>query len=455
VIEEAPPPYSEAAEQSVIGQMLANPACIGEVTSTLLEGDHFFLGANRVLYEAIVENFYADDPTDPLTIAETCGPRLARLWSLDEKQAVTKVRSFASGLALTADPIDHARLVKSHADLRGLLDLAATIEREVAAEQRSPEQIAGIVSSEAMRIATNALTAHEVVSFADAGRHFIQAMRERVALKQAGVEPGVKFGISAIDGFTRGLLPTELLIGGGEAGVGKSGVWWIAAMKYAEKQYLRPPDERIGTLILSLEMGELPSSTRFAQAMTHIESAHMREGTLSTDELRKIVAEWKKRKEWPLWLNYASGMRLSQLRAVVAEAIRKHAVGLIVIDHFLLLETDRRMDSNEADDERVRFLKNQIAKDLNVAVVCLAHTRKGIERADKRPRMSDLRGSGMIAAFADYVMLMFRPWQYATEKERNELKVHSTDAEMWSAKNRHGIDGMGQFYFDAAKQVAL
>jgi replicative DNA helicase len=90
-----------------------------------------------------------------------------------------------------------------------------------------------------------------------------------------------------------------------------------------------------------------------------------------------------------------------------------------------------------------------------VAVVCLAHTRKGIERADKRPRMSDLRGSGMIAAFADYVMLMFRPWQYATEKERNELKVHSTDAEMWSAKNRHGIDGMGEFYFDAAKQVAL
>lgn len=449
-------PYSEAAEQSVVGQMLANPACIGEVTSTLLDGNHFYLGANRVLYEAIVENFYADDPTDPLTIAETCGPRLARLWSLDERRAVEKVRSYANlGNGLAADPVDHARLVKRHADLRGLLELAATIEREVAAEQHPPDQIAGLISSEAMKIATNSLMAHEIVTFGDAGRHFIQAMRERVALKQAGVEPGVKFKINAIDGFTKGLLPTELLIAGGEAGVGKSGLWWIAAMKYAEGQAQRPAHERIGTLILSLEMGELPSSTRFAQSMTHIESSHMREGTLTTDELRKIVSEWKKRKDWPLWLNYASGLRLAQLRALVAEAIRKHGVGLVVLDHFLLLETDRRMEPNEADDERVRFLKNQIAKDLNVAVVCLAHTRKGIERSDKRPRLSDLRGSGMISAFADYVMLMFRPWLYASEKDRTELRVHSTDAEMWHAKNRHGTDGMGEFYFDAAKQVAV
>jgi replicative DNA helicase len=448
-------PHSEAAEQSVVGQMLANPACIGDVTGTLLDGSHFFLSAHRVLYDAIVESFYADDPTDPLTIAETCGPRLAKLWGLDEKLAVAKVQSYANGHTLAADPVDHARVVKRHADLRALLGVAATIEREVAAEQHPPEQIAGIVSSEAMKIATGTLTAHEVVSFGDAGRRFIQAMRERVALKQAGVEPGVKFNIAAIDGFTKGVQPTELVIGGGESGVGKSGLWWIAAKNYADSQYQRPPGERVGTLILSLEMGELPSSTRFAQGMTHIESAYMREGTLSTDELRKIVTEWKRRKDWPLWLNYASGLRLSQLRALVAEAIRKHGVGLVVVDHFLLLEPDQRMDSNEADDERVRFLKNQIAKDLNVAVVCLAHTRKSIERADKRPRLSDLRGSGMISAFADYVMLMFRPWQYASEKDRNEGRVHSTDAEMLHCKNRHGIDGMGEFYFDAAKQVAL
>jgi replicative DNA helicase len=215
-------PHSEAAEQSVVGQMLANPACIGDVTGTLLDGSHFFLSAHRVLYDAIVESFYADDPTDPLTIAETCGPRLAKLWGLDEKLAVAKVQSYANGHTLAADPVDHARVVKRHADLRALLGVAATIEREVAAEQHPPEQIAGIVSSEAMKIATGTLTAHEVVSFGDAGRRFIQAMRERVALKQAGVEPGVKFNIAAIDGFTKGVQPTELVIGGGESGVGKA-----------------------------------------------------------------------------------------------------------------------------------------------------------------------------------------------------------------------------------------
>lgn len=449
------PPYSEAAEQSVIGQMLANPGCIGEVASSLVEGKHFHIGAHKVIFEALIESFYADDPTDPLTIAETCGPRLARMWAIDEKQVIGRVQTLASGLSLAGDPVAHAYVVKRHSDLRKLLDLAATIEREVAAEQHPPDQIAGIVSSEAMRIATNAVTAHEIVSMADAGRHFIKAMRERVALRQAGVEPGVKFGIPAIDAFTKGLLPSELLIGGGEAGVGKSGVWWVAAMKYAEAQFKRPPGDRMGTLLLNLEMGEIPSATRMAQNMTHIDSGHMREGTLDQAELTKIVTEWKKRKDWPLWLNHASGLRLSQLRALVAEGIRKHEIGLVVIDHFLLLYPDERMDSNEADDERVRFLKNQIAKDLNVAVVCLAHTRKSIERADKRPRLSDLRGSGMISAFADYVQLMFRPWQYASDKDRDGGHVRPTDAEMIHAKNRHGIDGVGEFYFDPSRQLAV
>lgn len=447
-------PYSEDAERSVVGQMLANPACIGEVTATLLQGAHFHIAAHKLIFDEIVERFYGSDPTDPLTVAEALGAKLSRIWSCDEREVVAQVQHIASSVGLS-DPVAHAKVVKDHADLRSLLHLANTIQAEVDAENLTPDQIAAVASSEAMKIATNAVTSHEIVTLGDAGRHFVKVMKERVAYKQAGINPGVKFGINAIDAFTKGLLPTELLIAGGESGVGKTGFWWVAGMKYAEAQSKRSADERMGTLLLSLEMGDVPGETRLAQQMTQIDSGHMREGTLTQAEMTKIVKEWGARKDFPLYLNFASGLTLSQLRAVVSEGIRKFNVGLVIIDHFLLLYPDTRMEGNEADDERVRFLKNQIAKDLNVAVICLAHTRKAIERADKRPRMSDLRGSGMIAAFADFVPLMFRPWPYLSEKERDAGRIQPTDVELLHVKNRHGIEGTGEAYFDAARQLAI
>jgi replicative DNA helicase len=82
-------------------------------------------------------------------------------------------------------------------------------------------------------------------------------MKYRMALRDQGISVGVRFNISAIDGFTSGLQPTELVMAGGESGVGKSAVWWKAAMNFAADEAKKPPEQgRIGTAIFSLEMGE-------------------------------------------------------------------------------------------------------------------------------------------------------------------------------------------------------
>lgn len=98
-------------------------------------------------------------------------------------------------------------------------------------------------------------------------------------------------------------------------------------------------------------------------------------------------------------------MRLSQVRAITVEAIRRHNVGLVVIDHWKYLDSDRHFRSPLDEDEaKARFLEQDRAKELNVAVICLAHTTKGAdEREDRRPRMNDPRGSGFVAAHADFI----------------------------------------------------
>jgi replicative DNA helicase len=229
-----------------------------------------------------------------------------------------------------------------------------------------------------------------------------------------------------------------------------SAVSQIAAENFARRQM--KVDKKISTLILSLEMGEEPNSTRLAQRVGGIEGDRLREGTISDQELFNTARAWAHDQDMPLHINHASLLRESQMRALVADEVRRNNVGLLIIDHFRMIEPDNPSLSRlDADDQIVKFLKMGLAKDLNLAVVCLAHTVKGIERMDKRPRLSDLRGSGAIAAFADFVSFVFRPWPYATDTERDSDHVKKTDAEMIWAKSRHSSEGTGEFFMNLAQ----
>lgn len=446
-------PASQRAEESVLGAILKDPLIANEIVGAILEPEHFYFAPYRVVFEQIVERLYADDPIDPLTVAEAVSKKTSGMWGVEEREAVDRIVALAA--TSTADnestPLQHAALVKRHFDYRSLDALAEDLKRQVAEEAANPEELAGKVSSEAMRIATDTVVRQELLTFEDLGRRWVKNMNQVIALREAGHERGAFFGVRAIDDYTKGLLPTELLISGGEPGVGKSAVWWAGAINFCERQMTKPVEERVACLVLSLEMGEEPSSTRLAQRVGDIEGERLRLGTIDRLELRQTAEKWAAKRELPLITNHSGMLRLSQLRAIIVEAIRKYNVGVVVIDHFRFLRPDERFDNvNDADDHIVAFLKTAIAKDLNVAVVCLAHTTKNLERADKRPRMNDLRGSGMIAAFADFVCFVYRPWKYASETSKERGQVSREDAEMIWEKARHSGEGTGEFYMNLA-----
>jgi replicative DNA helicase len=444
-------PHSLEAERAVIGRIMASGHKIaGEVIGTKLEPDHFYIPAHKVIYSAIYDAYYADEPVEPLAIGDGCAKRLAKVWSCDEQDAVVRVRELATGQTFTGSIIDHAKVVKKKWDLRRILELAAHMQEEVAAEAKSPEEIAGAASQNAMRIATSTLLTHELIEFGDLGRRFIARAKLLRKAREEGVELGAYTGLKFIDQYTRGIQPTELVIGGGEPGVGKSAIWWKAAMGFAERQMSKPPDQRIAAFILSLEMSEPPSSDRIAASVASLDGGRLREGDIDERMMQAIIYEWGRRKDIPLIFNFTSMLRASQMRALIVEAIRKYNVGFVVIDHFRYFDLDERIPSQiQEDEEKARFLKESIAKDLNVAVVCLAHTTKGIEnQPDRRPNLSHLRGSGQVAAHADFVNFMYRPYTYATDEQKAHGEITETDAELIWRKNRHGLDGIAPFHFE-------
>lgn len=421
----------------------------GEVIGTQLSPVDFYAPTNQILYDAIYNAYFADDPIDPLSIGEVASKRLAKHWSCDENDAIIRVRDLATGQSFQGSVLDHGEVVKRHANYRHLLGLAASIQKEVGDEQRGPEEIAGIVSHQAMRIATASLLTNDLISFGDLGRNYIRQMEQLQKATEEGLELGAYFDLRFLDRYLRGLQPTELLIVAGEPGVGKSAVMWKAALKFAQRQSVNEP--KIGCLILSLEMGEGPSNIRIAQTIAQVDGAILREGKASKAETSKVFNEWARRKDIPLFFNFTSHMRAGQMRALVVEAIRRHNVGLVVIDHMRYFDMDDRYENQvQEDEEKARFLKESIAKDLNCAVVCIAHTTKGIEnQVDRRPTLSNLRGSGQVAAHADFVSFVYRPFKYAEEDEKLSGAVTENDAEMIWRKNRHGLEGIEEFYFKA------
>lgn len=446
---------SVESENTVVGALIADPTLTPNVVMTGVTADDFAQPAHRLLFEAIVTRFYADEAVDPVLLADELGPRLRGLYGVDQDGVVVKVQSLAVGRE-GADSAAHAAVVREHAQRRRLRALAAQIESLSEAGELTAEEVAGLASQEAMKIATDSATIERSEDFATVGREFIREVRQVKAAREAGVEMGAYFGIKAFDDYVRGLKGGELMIFAGAPGEGKSGVIWNATLGFAAKQLEKPADRRIQALIMSFEMGRYPSSTRVAQMIAGMSGAALREGTLLDDEVGHLIAEWKARKDLPLRFNFSPSLRCSQIQAIVAEDVRRHNVGLVVIDHFRYFDLDRRLPNrNDEDDEKVRFLKT-LARTLNVAVICLAHTRKkGTDARDPRPKLSDLRGSGQISADSDFVVFLHRPAKYLSEQEQDAQGVGSTDAELIYEKNRHAFDGTAEFFFDPSRMKVV
>jgi replicative DNA helicase len=442
-------PRDTAAEWAVIADMLRRPDCITEVVGAPLEVADFSSPDARLVFGTIVEQHFTGGTVDTLVVGDAIRRRLSEFWHVEEHDVGHALERRVRDATLTSNVLDHANIVKQLATKRKLLDVAADALSAISEGKLTPEEIGDRLASEAVLATVGTVRRSELRSWMDCGREYAWQLQRMMKARREGREIGVFTGLPFIDNHTRGIGPGELCFIASEPGAGKTALAWACAAGFATRQ-VRQPEPRLGTLVLSMEMNLYASTMRIVQNITGIDGIRLREGAISDTEYKQFLREWKNREDLPLHWNFAAHFRLSQMRALVAEAIRKFNVGLVVVDHFRMLDTDRHyQNSNDADEVKVRFLKENVAKDMNVAVLCLAHTSKIRERGSEnaRPRLADLRGSGMISAFADQVALIFSPHKYMSEKQRIEKMVDPTDMQIDWAKNRFGSSTVDEYTF--------
>lgn len=452
------PPVNSEAEWAVIGQMLAREKTIAEVVGAQLAVEDFFNPDARLIFETAVESFYAGEKVDPVLVGDRLRNPLARQWSCQESEVPQRLYQRTAAFQHATGVLDHAKVVRRHADNRRLLNLMESAQREIAVGDKAPEEVGDMLATEAAAIIAGGRKRADILSFADVGREYVKYLKRLKMAREQGIELAVYTGLKFVDHWTKGIAPGELMLFAGDPGVGKSAVSWECVQGFARRQMSKAPDKRVASMVLSMEMGLEGSSARLATGMTRIEGDKLREGEISDDELSTIIRHWKNTQDLPLYWNFAPNFRMSQMRALIVEGIRRHNVGFVLIDHFRMFDPDRRINNaNQEDEAKVRFLKEDIARDLNVGVMCLAHTvklRRDSGLGDGRPQLADLRGSGQVNAHADIIAFMYRPYMYATEDEKLDGSVELTQAEMIYRKNRAGGLGTAEFYFDPAIMVS-
>lgn len=158
----------------------------------------------------------------------------------------------------------------------------------------------------------------------------------------------------------------------------------------------------------------------------------------------RVIDGTERAKGLNFYVSDQGNLNINQVRSKARNIKRLHGLNVLVVDYIGLMSgLDARAPRAYQLEEISRGLKT-LAKELNIAVVCLAQVnRKVEERIDAMPGLSDLRDSGAIEQDADVVIFVHRPKQ--AKPELSAEWDHYAKASV--AKNRNGPCGVFDMYY--------
>lgn len=424
------------AEQSCLGAMLLDNNRIAEVRA-LLTADDFALQKHARLFKVIEGMADSGDAVDTKTLParmrtagcyEECGGSEYLVHLMDEVPAA-------------ANWATYGRIVKERAQARRL---AEHLTRELGdlqaghACQDSAERLTGLL--------------------ADLGRDAgVVTVPLREALKQhcdaidalaRGERPlTVKSGFSAIDDLTGGFGAGRLVVVASRPGMGKTTLLSNIALSVARSRGL--------VLFFSLEMSPAEIAANMSASLGNVNLHTVHSRRLAESEWQGLAASVSELAAMPVVFVQQRRLSAARVGPLALLAARGRSIGLIVVDYLGLLAMPRRERRDLEIGEATRELKIT-AGELGCPVLCAAQlNRQSENREDRRPRLSDLRDSGLIEADADMALLLHRPCANISPAEQEARAARGKPSRddyglVYCEKNRTGPTGRVTLGWDGA-----
>lgn len=422
--------YNSEAEGLIIGIMLIdNPKVVS--IKALINTDDFFVKANKIIFDTIVEMVDKGQTADIVTVSE----------NLDFHDRLEQVggRTYVNDLALNSIGSsaykNYCKIIVNYSKKRKLISLCESAIQQL--ENNVDVEDVGIsikINTEEILINKSSDNLSHIVN----GVEPVVAQIESIMSSENKIL-GCPTPFTELNKMTSGLVNGRLYIIGARPAMGKSSILM---------QIARTISVNRNVVFASLEMGLDEYTQRELFSMCNTNQDMLSTGKVSDDIYEKLYKAGEKLNDLNLYVIDNPECTLNTIENGIINCIaRNGSCDLVCVDYLQLMKASRKKmkDDYEIVTANSKGLK-VLARKYNVPVVALCQLSRSLEqRVDKRPILSDLRDSGSIEQDADVVMFIYRDEVY------NPNGTNIGNAELLIRKNRQGRTGKIDMIFEASR----
>jgi len=424
------PPHSIEAEQSVLGGLMLDNQAWDKIGDKITEQD-FYRADHRHIFSVIADLADTGKPFDVVTLSE----RLDSLGELENVGSLAYLATLANETPSSANIDAYADIVRERSILRQLIRVGTDIANDgYQSEGRDSRELLDRAEQNVFHIADQSSRGRQGFT---ALPSLLTKVVDRIDLlyNQGSSITGVPTGFDDFDERTSGLQPGELVIVAGRPSMGKTSF----AMNMAENVAIKTKKT---VAIFSMEMPGDALALRMVASFGRIEMQKIRTGKLSEEDWPRVTSAVSILAEAPIYIDDASALSPTEIRARARRIKREHGLGMIVIDYLQLMQVHGSSENRATEISEISRSLKALAKELEVPVVALSQLNRSLEqRPNKRPIMSDLRESGAIEQDADVIVFIYRDEVY------NEDSPDKGVAEIITGKQRNGPIGVDRLTF--------
>jgi replicative DNA helicase len=417
-------PYNDDFERAVIVGVLQDPMMVPKITE-LIEPADFYKENHKEIFRAIAST--APDNLDSLTIED-------KLRS--NEQALTYFRELVQDsekiLPSLSNIMFYAETIKGKSRLRSGIDLGREITALCYTPTADPEEAIQTLETMFAQFLQARVLDNKLDSTTESFKRFMESLNTRVD------EPeGVRSGFIEVDLMLQRL--EGLIVLAARPSMGKTAF----AINIARNVAATRP-----VVFFSLEQSKEQVFERLLASEAEVSLEEIRNGAFlsDADAIRKI-------EDATLRLNQVTdNLHIDDRASIPANYIASVSrqkryewgdLGLIVVDYLHIMKHNEKAGmKTDALGDSVNELR-ALGKELNCPVILLSQlNRQNDSRTEgkvknRRPELTDLRGSGDIEQSADVVIFLYRDSYYSAPSS-TELDV----AEIIIKKNRNGRQGI-------------
>ncbi|MBI63401.1 MAG: replicative DNA helicase [Chloroflexi bacterium] len=421
-------PHDLSAEESVIGSLLIDDLAFSKIAS-ILEPEHFYMEANRLVFEIAKDLFTRQQPINQITIAHEL-ETIDKLESVGGRAYLAKVINVVP----TSLHIKHyANLVRRTATMRTLISAAENIS-DIGFDNNPDIENA---LNKAEDIIYNIRTDQPSRDFVPLRETLTPYLESSSTDMSDDENQPVNSGFNLLDDLLGGFQRSDMIVIAARPSVGKS--------MFALNVAINAASNNNNVAIFSLEMGREQIATRMLSTQGRINMHSLRMRRLSSSDENRLVDAIGRLSDLSIFIDDSPIQAVAEMRGKARRLQLEYGLDFIVIDYMQLVTTNKgNRDTNRAQE--VSEISRQIkamARDLKVPVIAISQLSRAIEhRQSHRPLLSDLRESGSIEQDADVVMFIHREEKFTTRedwmKNNPGIPYPEGQAEIIIAKHRNG-----------------